>query len=313
VSNKPNVNLWRRRLPNKPVGKPGRLYNTAPTPTDVQPETAAQWSDWLHSNMSTPDDAAKAMNDGRFKKAHDHYFNAVLAQKTAEASDLAAQVEASSKAALAQLLKDQPNAGKIAPLNLNHIGSGRSRRNIYDNPKAVGAPINGVFEDMTSFFQAVAGDRTKVLNNSSEALEKLEKIRNYSTTVPSEGGLLVPEEFRSDLMRLAVESAVIRPRARVIPMSNPRLNYPAVDETSRVSNIYGGVVVTRVEEGSDFDESSASFRSVKLDVTKQVAFALAPNELVRDWSAFGGFIDDTFPTAISFAEDVDFISGTGSR
>jgi HK97 family phage major capsid protein len=113
-------------------------------------------------------------------------------------------------------------------------------------------------------------------------------------------------------MQLALESSVVRPRATVIPMASPRLHVPMVDETSHASSIFGGVIVYRTEEGAELTESAASFASVKLDVTKQTALAHVPNELIRDWGAFGAFMDQTLPAAIAFFEDVDFISGNGA-
>lgn len=176
------------------------------------------------------------------------------------------------------------------------------------NPRATGAPLNGLFPDFYTYLQAVVHNA----NPSSETREKLQQIRDYSERVPSEGGFLVPEEFRSQIMSLMLPLSVVRPRATVIPMASPRLHVPKIDETSRVSSIFGGVVVYRTEEGQELTESQAAFGSTKLDVTKQTALAHVPNELIRDWGAFGAFMDATLPAAMSFYEDIDFISGNGA-
>lgn len=176
------------------------------------------------------------------------------------------------------------------------------------NSRAVGAPLNGLFPDFYTYLQAVVHNA----NPSSETREKLQQIRDYSEKVPSEGGFLVPEEFRSQIMSLMLENAVVRPRATVIPMASPRLHIPKIDETSRVSSVFGGVVVYRTEEGAELTESQAAFGSTKLDVTKQTALAHVPNELIRDWGAFGAFMDQTLPAAVGFYEDVDFMSGNGA-
>src|SRR3546814_7914648 len=60
------------------------------------------------------------------------------------------------------------------------------------------------------------------------------------------------------------------------------------------------------------DLSEAAFGSLKLEATKQTALAHVTNELVRDWGAFGVFISEIFPEAISFYEDVDFLTGNGA-
>jgi HK97 family phage major capsid protein len=113
-------------------------------------------------------------------------------------------------------------------------------------------------------------------------------------------------------MRLSLESAIVRPRATIIPMGSPRLHIPTLDETSHVSSIFGGVVVYRTEEGAELTESSATFASVKLDVTKQTALSHVPNELIRDWGGFGAFMDATLPPAMAYYEDVDYLTGSGA-
>src|SRR3546814_11323794 len=52
--------------------------------------------------------------------------------------------------------------------------------------------------------------------------------------------------------------------------------------------------------------------SLQPEAIKQTALAHVTNELVRDWGAFGVFISEIFPEAISFYEDVDFLTGNGA-
>jgi HK97 family phage major capsid protein len=209
---------------------------------------------------------------------------------------------------MAAWLKDNREKDGSAPINFNPQAAGAKPSRQLNNPRAKGAPLNGLFPDFYTYLQAVWHNG----NPDAETREKLQKIKDYSEQVPSEGGLLVPEEFRSELMQLSMDAAVVRPRATVIPMAAPRLHIPSVDETSRVSSVFGGIVVYRTEEGAELTESAASFSSVKLDVSKQTALAHVPNELVRDWGAFGAFIDQTFPAAMAFYEDLDYLSGDGA-
>jgi HK97 family phage major capsid protein len=237
--------------------------------------------------------------------------NYVAAQQEKNGETFAAQIKEQTQIAIAELVKD----GKFGNSNTKQINldfsSPTSARPspALNNPHAKGAPLNGLYPDVYSFFQDVFHAQRG--NLPAESAERFAKVKNYSEKVPSEGGFLVPEEFRSQLLQLAMETAVVRPRATVIPMSNPRLHIPSVDETSRVSSVFGGVIVYRTEEGAELTESSAAFASIKLDVTKQTALAHVPNELVRDWGAFGAFIDATIPAAMSFFEDIDFLSGNG--
>jgi HK97 family phage major capsid protein len=237
--------------------------------------------------------------------------NYVAAQNDKNGEAFAAQIKDQTAIALAELVKD----GKFGTANNKAVNLDFSSPKTaqpspaLNNPRAKGAPLNGLYPDIYSFMQDVFHAQRGSL--PADSAERWAKVKNYSEKVPSEGGFLVPEEFRSQLLQLAMETAVVRPRATVIPMANPRLHIPSVDETSRVSSVFGGVIVYRTEEGAELTESSAAFASTKLDVTKQTALAHVPNELVRDWGAFGAFIDATIPAAMSFYEDVDFLSGNG--
>lgn len=222
--------------------------------------------------------------------------------------EIGAQVREQVQLVMADFLEKNGQDGKN--IKLGFTGEGADpvvRYRKLENPKAVGAPLNGVFPDVTAFLQATWNKG----NPNDETKAKLAQIVDYQEKVPAEGGFLVPEEFRAELLRLSLSNAVVRPRARVIPMQSATLRFPKIDETSRVSSVFGGVVVYRTEEGAELAESAASFGSIKLEATKQTALAHVTNELVRDWGAFGVFINEIFPEALAFYEDLDFLSGTG--
>ena len=275
------------------------------TKTKAAPATVADWESYL-GELDTPEKFTAAFNDGTFKNSLQGYVTAQNKERT----DITAQVQEQVQASLAEFLKANPGTGDPKRLNLDIANShGAKPSPALNNPRATGAPLNGVFPDFYSFLQATwSGNK----NPSAEQRDQLKVLNEYSEKVPSEGGFLVPEEFRSQVMALSLGDSIVRPRATVIPMGAPRLHIPSIDETSRVSSVFGGIVVYRTEEGAELTESQASFASIKLDVTKQTALAHVPNELVRDWGAFGAFIDATLPAAVGFYEDLDFLSGNGA-
>lgn len=221
--------------------------------------------------------------------------------------DIGAQVREQVQLVMADFLEKNGQDKKGVKLDFSGNADPVVRYAKLHNKKAVGAPLDGVFPDVTAYLQAVWNKA----NPNKETADKLAQIVNYQEKVPAEGGFLVPEEFRSELLRLSLTNAVVRPRARVIPMASATLRFPKIDETSRVSSVFGGVVVYRTEEGAELAESAASFGSIKLEATKQTALAHVTNELVRDWGAFGVFINEIFPEALAWYEDLDFIGGTG--
>lgn len=241
------------------------------------------------------------MREGQFPELVTAYARTVMDKDR----DLAAQVKEQTQLVLAEFLKN--NKADVQTLDFSPESNKHLAYNKIENKRAVGAPLNGVFDDLGEFMQTVWHQ-----TRSPELLAKKEQLLNYQEKVPSEGGFLVPEEFRAELLRLALESSIVRPRARVVPMGSRTLSFPAIDETSRVSSVFGGIVVYRTEEGAELTESSAAFGAIKLEATKQTALAHVTNELLRD--AAGGFamyVREMFPEAIAYFEDLDFISGNG--
>lgn len=138
-------------------------------------------------------------------------------------------------------------------------------------------------------------------------------LRNALSSVsPSDGGLLIPEAFRSALMQMALERSVVRQRATVIPMDTLRVSIPFVDSTSNVSSVMGGMIGYWAEEGSSFTDSSAKFGAVRLEANKLTGYSAIPNELFQDSGvALQAFIGQNWPLAMSWFEDVAFNTGNG--
>lgn len=136
---------------------------------------------------------------------------------------------------------------------------------------------------------------------------------DYSSTTPEAGGFLVPEAFRSTIMTLQLEQAIVRPRATVIPMSNARLTIPYNDVTTHAGGTtFGGVTAYWVSEGQSITESEARFGRVTLDPSKLAAYAELPPELANDSGpALVAWVLQTYPQALTFHEDRSFFTGSG--
>lgn len=224
------------------------------------------------------------------------------------------QVQTEVQRTLAQWLKDQREQDGAVPLDLRHtnptgvVAATGGRDRIY-NPRAMGAAIDKEFATSADYFQAIWHQRPP----DSHLQAKLGRIRNaFSSTVPSEGGFLIPETLRAELLRVSLETAIVRPRARVIPMETLRVPFPAIDATSNVSSVYGGIVGYWTEEGGQLTASQAAFSRIVLEAKKLTAYTEVPNELISDSiSSFQAFIDQIFPEALGFYEDDAFINGSG--
>lgn len=130
--------------------------------------------------------------------------------------------------------------------------------------------------------------------------------------IPSEGGYLVPEILRSEILMLSLEQSVVRPRARVIPMDSLRVPLPAIDDTSHSANVYGGVAAFWTAEGAPLSATAPKWTNVDLEARKLTAYTTIPNELLQDAiTPLDTWFNMFFPRAMAWFEDVAFISGTG--
>lgn len=237
--------------------------------------------------------------------------------------DVAAQIREQLQIGMADMLQAAGGDKKSVPVDLTPGGRPVARvprgvqtsaqQALYSD-RAMGTAVENIFKDAAEYFQAVSARMPRLQNREelTAKRDRLETIQNsFGSEVPADGGFLIPEIMRSEILEVALEEALVRPRATVIPMSTLRVPIPAIDDTSHVSSIMGGVVAYWTEEAAALTESQASFQRIVLDAKKLTAFASVPNELLADAPAFMGFFNSIFPRAIAWFEDVAFTSGTG--
>lgn len=257
--------------------------------------------------------------DGLFGDFIKAYQNKVAKKDT----DIEAQIREGVQLGMAEFLKN--NGGDPAdapPVDLTpgpgampRVKGLTSAERALQNRHAIGRKTEGIFADSAELFQAVQADRTRVAR-SPELMakrERLESIMNsFGSEVPADGGFLVPENLRSELLQVSLERAIVRPLARVIPMDSLKVPIPMIDATSNVSSIFGGITAYWTEEAASLTESQASFGRVVLDAKKLTAYCEVPNELLADAPAFSAFFDSIFPEAIAWFEDVAFMTGSAA-
>jgi HK97 family phage major capsid protein len=287
-----------------------------PTAAPTRPEE-------FEDALSDPAKIRAMMTEGNFKDFVKEYATSIASKDTS----LKAQIDEQVQLGLAEFLqKNRQNGNLASRLNLGDIAEPGSTRAVsmgkgaVYNPRSYGAKLQkglaqeDQFADTAEFFQAV-WPRYETLKNSEQLARKrdaLRKIQNsFGSEVPADGGFLIPENLRSEILQVALESAVVRPRAQVIPMDSLRVPIPMIDTTSNVSSVFGGVVCYWTEEAAQLVESQASFGRVVLDAKKLTGYAEVPNELLADAPAFASFFDSIFPRAIAWFEDIAFMTGTG--
>lgn len=195
-------------------------------------------------------------------------------------------------------------------LNLDNPNArNRVRPNTVYNKSAVGAKHDEMFNTSADFIYSIYSESYK----DDVTARNLGTLKNALSSVkPSEGGFLIPEILRAELLRVALENAIVRSRARVIPMDSLTVPFPTVDSSSNVSSVYGGVTGYWTEEGATLTASNPKFARVELKAQKLTLYTEVPNELLQDSSpSLAAFIGDIFPEAIAWFEDVAFFVGGG--
>ena len=291
----------------------GRAYNQAtpaPPKNGMDPERLAIPTSQAELEAMLTDSAKMqrvfADKNGAFGEFVTNYARAVHNRDLS----IATQVKEQTEQILANWLRDnQPEGVERIDLTPQAVVKTGNARNHLHNPKAMGAVLDREFKNSAEYFQTIWHNA----NRTADMQAKLSRVRNaFSSTVPSEGGFLIPEVLRSEMLAVALERSVVRQRARVIPMETLRVPFPAIDSTSNVSSVYGGVVGYWTEEGAALTASQAAFSRIVLDAKKLTAYTEVPNELISDSAvSFQAFLDQIFPEALSFYEDIAFLKGSG--
>lgn len=193
-------------------------------------------------------------------------------------------------------------------------GSGASINAAY-NPSAPGAAVQGLdFHGMGDFLRTTSPSNLQTMKLNGDKLSKLREINNaYSSLDPSSAGFLIPEDVRSNIMQVALETGVVRPRATVITMSTRSTEIPFVDMTTHVGSVFGGMVFYWTPEAGELVESQAKFGRIKLEANKITGYAVVPNELYNDAPALGTWFNQAAPGGLAFYEDVAFFDGDGAN
>lgn len=131
----------------------------------------------------------------------------------------------------------------------------------------------------------------------------------------TQGGFMVPRQFRDQIMRVSPQEALVRPRAQVIPAGSPpdaSITMPALDQSgANPSNMFGGVEVKWIGEGDEKPETDAKLSEITLTPHEVAGFVTVTDKLLRNWQASDTFIRGLLAGAVDSAEDWAFQRGSG--
>lgn len=197
------------------------------------------------------------------------------------------------------------------PLAPPDNGNSGAALNAAYNPRAPGTKMNDLgFANLGDFARTVWHRNPRP---DEDRLSKAKAVMDaYSSVDPSAGGFLIPETMRSEILQVALETAIVRPRATVITMSSPTQLMPYVDSTTHVGSVLGGMVFYWTPESGTLVATGSKFGRLRLEANKLTGLAAVPNELWADAPALSSFLMQAIPKGLAFYEDIAFIDGSGA-
>jgi len=271
-------------------------------------------ADELAEMVADPTRMKDVLADG---KSLTSWVAAYAAQQQGDGTEMNRQITEQVQQQFANMLRDNAAKGDkadIQRLNLDPQAKRNGtmltshRQGTAHNPAAPGAVLDGTFNNNIEYIKTI-------WHKSPEAsvAEKLAVLRNAAGSVsPSDGGFLVPETLRSQLLQIALELSVVRPIATVVPMESARVPFPMIDSTTNNGSVFGGMVAYWGEEGAALTDSNPKFGRIELDAKKLTGLSAVPNELLQDSiTSFSALIENLWPKALAFEEDAKFMAGTG--
>lgn len=157
------------------------------------------------------------------------------------------------------------------------------------------------------------GEFLNELQRASRGLGLDQRLaRSMNESVGSEGGFLVPDQFRAELLeRIYAES--LAGRCTEYPASLPGLRIPFKDETSRADGTrFGGVSGQWMEEGDTLTLSKPKIGNFRADAKKLGVLTSATDELVEDAVALPEVLQQTLTGEAAFLLDDAIVNGSGA-
>jgi HK97 family phage major capsid protein len=186
-----------------------------------------------------------------------------------------------------------------------------------DGGEALGAKLDGYpwARSWGSFLNAIGGrdDATGAQAVIRRVMEEGRPRDAFSERVPADGGLLVPERLRQQVLAY-MTAAVVRPEATIITMDSLRVPIPVLDNPSQSGSAQalGGLTFAITEAAAPITPTTADFARLALEAHKAAAYLQSvPNELCDDSPAFGDFLARVAGAGYAWFED-DLFIGTGT-
>jgi HK97 family phage major capsid protein len=143
---------------------------------------------------------------------------------------------------------------------------------------------------------------------------RLKAATGMGEGVDSAGGFLLQPEIAAGIMNEANQIGQITSRCQRVTLGSGAnsIKINAIDETSRASSRWGGIIGYWVEEAGTITTSKPKFRVMTLDLKKVGAAFYATDELLADVPAMESLCMQGFAEEINYQTEDAIINGNGT-
>jgi len=140
-------------------------------------------------------------------------------------------------------------------------------------------------------------------------------ISGVGESIPSDGGFLVQKDFSTELLQdLFATGGLWQKVGNRVPITGnsngTRVN--GVDETSRASSRWGGMVSYWIGEGNQGTATKPKFRQIELNLKKLMGLCYATDESLADSAQLEAVLRSGFNSEFGFQLDDMVVNGTGA-
>lgn len=204
----------------------------------------------------------------------------------------------------AQKTLDTPDTPVTVPTQTPgmSVGSNRAEK---DNFLSLGEQLAAVYH---------ANPKVDGYRDPRLAMGPKNAATGLNETVPSDGGFLVQSDFSTTLLADVFETGLLASRCTEQPIS-PGANgttINGVDETSRASSRWGGIVSYWADEAAEKTASKPKFRQIELKLKKLIGLCYATDENLQDAAQLESIIRTGFASEFGFKLDDAIVRGNGA-
>jgi len=179
-----------------------------------------------------------------------------------------------------------------------------------------GSDPKGGFYNFAEFAQAVARAERNPRNIDKRlvALERKAAGDGLTELVDSEGGFIVPTEFRAQLLKLAEEKSNLMARCMDVPMATNSIQMPYIKGVDRSGGyIHGAIKLYWIAEEGVKTETKPKFGMVTLNLHELAGLAYTSNQILEDSPvSLEPLLTDCFSDAFAWTMDNVLLNGTGA-